>query len=448
MSIFKAYDIRGVVPAELNEGVAEKVGRSVVKLLNARTVVVGRDMRASADVLFDALTKGITSMGAEVIDIGLCSTPMSYFADARYKADGSVMITASHNPSQYNGFKICREDAIPLSYETGIGEIERLCGGAPLSGAGAAGRVSRRDAMGEYLEHVLRFAGEVRPMTVAVDAGNAIAGYVIPKLLAALPQVKVVPLYFELDGSFPNHEPNPLKEENMRDLQKKVKETGADFGVAFDGDADRAAFVDDRGELIAADLLTALLAPVFLKREKGGTVIYDVRSSRVVREEVERAGGRAIMSRVGHSYMKTLLRREKGVFGGELAGHFYFRDNAYADSGDITLMLVMKALSESSKPLSSLIAPLRRFHASGEINFHVEDKDGKIEELARLYADGEINRIDGIRVDFPDWWFNVRKSNTEPLLRLVLEADSREKMERMRDKLAKEIGGRPEERGH
>ncbi|MBI3391953.1 MAG: phosphomannomutase/phosphoglucomutase [Nitrospirae bacterium] len=448
MSIFKAYDIRGIVPAELNEGVAEKVGRSVVKLLNARTLVVGRDMRASAEVLFDALTKGITSMGAEVIDIGLCSTPMSYFADARFGADGSVMITASHNPSQYNGFKICREDAIPLSYETGIGEIERLSAGEGPKPAGGAGRVSRRDAMGEYLEHVLRFAGEVRPMTVAVDAGNAIAGYVIPKLLAALPQVKVVPLYFELDGSFPNHEPNPLKEENMRDLRKKVKETGADFGVAFDGDADRAAFVDDRGELIAADLLTALLAPVFLKREKGGTVIYDVRSSRVVREEVERAGGRAIMSRVGHSYMKTLLRREKGVFGGELAGHFYFRDNAYADSGDITLMLVMKVLSESSKPLSALVAPLRRFHASGEINFHVDDKDGKIEELARLHADGEINRIDGIRVDYPDWWFNVRKSNTEPLLRLVLEADSREKMERMRDKLAGEIGGRPEERGH
>ncbi len=447
MSIFKAYDIRGVVPAELNEAVTEKIGRSVVKLLNARTIAVGRDMRASADVLFDALTKGITSMGTDVIDIGLCSTPMSYFADARYKADGSVMITASHNPAQYNGFKVCREDAIPLSYETGIGEIERLCAGAPLGGAGNAGKIVRRDAMGEYIEHVLPFAGEVRPMTVAVDAGNAIAGFVIPRLMSRLPQVKIVPLYFELDGSFPNHEPNPLKEENMRDLQKKVKETGADFGVAFDGDADRAAFVDEKGGLIAADLLTALLAPALLKQEKGGTVIYDVRSSRVVREEVERAGGRAIMSRVGHSYMKTLLRREKGVFGGELAGHFYFRDNAYADSGDITLMLVMKVLSESNKPLSALVAPLRRFHASGEINFHVEDKDGKIEELARNYADGEINRIDGIRVDFPDWWFNIRKSNTEPLLRLVLEADSREKMERMRDKLAKEIGGRPEERG-
>lgn len=448
MSIFKAYDIRGVVPAELNEGVTEKIGRAVVKLLSARTVVVGRDMRASADILFDALTKGITSMGADVIDIGLCSTPMSYFADARYKADGSVMITASHNPAQYNGFKVCREDAIPLSYETGIGEIERLCKGTPLSGAGDAGKVIRRDAMGEYIDHVLPFAGEVRPMTIAVDAGNAIAGFVIPRLMSHLPRVKIVPLYFELDGSFPNHEPNPLKEENMRDLQKKVKETGADFGVAFDGDADRAAFVDEKGDLIAADLLTALLAPALLKREKGGTVIYDVRSSRVVREEVERAGGRAIMSRVGHSYMKTLLRQEKGVFGGELAGHFYFRDNAYADSGDITLMLAMKVLSESSKPLSALIAPLRRFHASGEINFHVEDKDGKIEELARLYAGGEINRIDGIRVDFPDWWFNVRKSNTEPLLRLVLEAGSSEKMVAMRDKLAKEIGGRPEERGH
>ncbi len=438
MGIFKAYDIRGLYPEELNEELAEKIGLAAGNFFGGKTIVVGRDMRRSGPALAEALIRGLTRAGKDVVDIGSVTTPMVTFAVARYGYDAGLMVTASHNPAKYNGIKLTAKGAEPVSYDTGINQIEEMVASGNLPEAPTKGSVTSRDILADYIEHLLTAARDIRGLKVVIDAGNGMAGMLMPPLFEKL-DCELVPLYFELDGTFPHHEANPLKPENIVDLQKKVVEVGADVGVAFDGDGDRVAFVDEHGEAISCDLITALIAREVLKDDPGAHIIYDLRSSWVVREEIEAAGGKPVISRVGHSFIKRMMRQKDAAFGGELSGHYYFRENFYCDSGAFALLKVLSLLSTAGKPLSELVRPLKRYYASGEINSEVEDKDAKIEELARLYAAGEAHRLDGLTVEFRDWWFNVRPSNTEPVLRLVVEAKSRERMETMRDQLLARI---------
>ncbi len=440
MGIFKAYDVRGVVPEDFNEEIACRVGNAFARFLQAKTIVVGRDMRLSSPEIAAAARRGIRDAGADVVDIGLCSTPALYFADGKGGYSGALMVTASHNPARYNGLKFCREDAIPLSYETGIGEIEEIFRRGEVFRAPRAGKESADDITGRYLEHVLSFSQYIRPLTVAVDGGNGMAGKYLPLLFERLP-CRLVPLYLEPDGRFPHHEADPLKEENLADLKRLVVANGADLGAAFDGDGDRIAFVDETGRTISNDLTTALIARETLERRPGSTVIYDLRSSQVVPEEIERAGGKALESRVGHSYIKALMREEDAVFAGELSGHYYFRANFFADNAEIALVKMLNLLSSRSEPLSKIVAPLRRYSATGEINFPVDDPDGKIEALAEEFSDGEVYFLDGVSVRWPGRWFNVRKSNTEPLLRLNLEAPTAAERDALREKVERVIRG-------
>lgn len=435
MGIFKAYDIRGIVPDDLDMETARRIGSALVQVLGAKTVAVGRDMRTTSPEIEDAALDGMVSAGATALDIGLCSTPMTYFAGGFHKTDAAMMITASHNPAQYNGFKLCREEAKPMSYDSGIGEIEKMVTDNTIQKAESPGDVKKTDIWPDYIAHIRRFLKTDKPLKVVVDAGNGIAGEVVPRITEGL-SLEIIPLYFELDGSFPNHEANPLKPENIRDLQKKVLEEKADIGIAYDGDGDRLMFVDEKGEAVKSDLVTVMLAHDFLKDESGGSVIYDLRSSRVVLEEIEALGGKALESRVGHSFIKELMRKTDAVFAGELSGHYYFRDNFYSDSGDITFFRVLNLLAEADKPLSEILAPWKRYNSTGEINFEVEDKDGMMEKAVSSFPDAEITRLDGVTIKMKDWWCNLRKSNTEPVLRLNLEADTPEKMEEMKEKVA------------
>jgi phosphomannomutase len=442
MGIFKAYDIRGRVPGELDEAMARKIGGAAARFLNARTMVVGRDVRLSSPAFAAALADGIRDAGCDVVDIGLCTTPMTYFTVAKYGYDGAVMTTASHNPPEYNGFKISREKAIPLSESTGIRDIERLVSGGSPAGAApppARGRVLPRDVREDYIRHLLVFARDIRPLTVVVDTANGCVGTIFNDVAKHLP-LKIIPLFFEPDGRFPNHEPDPLKEKNLAALKAKMKEVGADLGAAFDGDGDRCMFVDETWTRAPNDLLTALIARDFLSRRPGAAVVYDLRSSWVVRDEVVRAGGRPIRERVGHAFIKRTMREHNAVLGGELSGHYYFGDNFFADSGLIAFLSIVSIVSAAGQPLSKLIAPLRRYASTGEINFHVEDKDGKIAELRRTFADGRQDDLDGVTVEYDDWWFNVRKSNTEPLLRLNLEAKTPARLAEARERLIGLLG--------
>ncbi|RKY26217.1 MAG: phosphomannomutase/phosphoglucomutase [Planctomycetota bacterium] len=436
--IFKAYDIRGVYPDELDEDIARKIGIALATFLKAKNLVVGRDMRTSAPAIQKAFMEGVTSTGCNVIDSGMGTTPMNYFAIGYYERDGGAQTTASHNPAQYIGFKVSREKAIPLSYETGIGEIEKLVGSGIAAPSGGAGKVEQRDILPDYKKHVLSFADDIKPLKVAVDTGNGVVGAFFNEVFGDLP-LEIIPLYFEPDGTFPNHEANPLKAENMIDLQNAVREHGADLGVAFDGDGDRSMYVDEKGDIISSDLITALLAREILAKEPGAGILYDLRSSWVVKEEIEKGGGVPYEDRVGHAYMKATMRRHGCAVGGELSGHYYFRDNYYADSGMIALVKILNVLSAEDKPFSEIIKPLKRYHATGEINFEVEDKDGKMKELERIFSDGEISHLDGISVKYADWWFNVRKSNTEPVLRLNLEAKTPDLMEEKKAEVIKAI---------
>lgn len=421
MSIFKAYDIRGLYPEELDEALMKRIGNAVAQFIDADRLVVSRDMRESGVSLSEVFIDGATDAGVDCVDAGLLSTPGNYFAIANYDFPGGVQITASHNPKEYNGLKVSRENAIPVGLETGLADIEKMATGGVYKRATAKGRVTRIEVLPDLKKHILSFAGEIKPLKVVIDASNGMAGLVLPPVLDELP-IETERLYFELDGSFPNHEANPLKEGVLKDLQKAVTESGADLGVCFDGDADRCAFVDEKGRIIPSDLVTALIARDYLEKEPGALILYDVRSSRAVREEIEAAGGRAIPERVGHAFMKATLRDKKGLFAGELSGHYYFRDNFYCDSASIGFVRMLTVLSKADKPLSELIEPLRRYSNTGEVNFRVEDKDARIREIAARFSDADISRLDGITVEYADWWFNVRKSNTEPLLRLVLEA--------------------------
>jgi phosphomannomutase len=446
--IFKAYDVRGIYPEAINEEMVRKIGLAFRQVLDAddrsesNAVVVSRDMRPHGEPLEQALIEGLLAGGLDVIDIGLATTPMNYFAIGHLRAAGGVQVTASHNPAEYNGLKFSRKGAVPVSGETGIAVMERAVFADNLAAAPSPGTRSTADVSKAYAEHVLSFlesdgGGTAKP-TVVVDAANGMS--VIYRDLLTRTGIDLRPLYFELDGTFPNHEANPLKEENLLDLEAKVRETGADLGVSFDGDADRAAFVDETGRPVGSDLMTALIAGELLAREPGKAVLYDLRSSHAVPEYISESGGVPVRERVGHSFMKATLRKREGIFGGELAGHYYFRDNYNADCAVLAVIEVINLLRSSGKPLSELVAPLRRYAKSPEINFMVEDKAGKIQELEERFSDGRIDHLDGVTVEYDDWWFNVRPSNTEPYLRLVLEAKSPEELARHRADLEAILG--------
>lgn len=432
--IFKAYDIRGIYPEQLNEAVAEKIGRAFVVHTGARKVVVGRDMRPHSKPLFDALAKGITEQGADVIDLGLCSTPMNYHANGFLGADGGIMITASHNPGEWNGFKLCRAQAVPISGVTGIADIEALVK-ADSWPAAKPGSISSFDIAPQYAKFLRSHAKMDRKLKVVVDYANAMGSYEIKGIEDLF---DIVPLYKELDGTFPNHEANPLHTQTLDVLRKKVVETGADFGAGFDGDADRCGFIDNKGQIIPMDMFTALIAQDILSDKAVGSVpiLYDLRSSKAVPESIEENGGKPIMSRVGHAFIKAQMRQEGAVFAGELSGHYYFRENYVAESQGLAMIKLANLLCKSGKKVADLVDPLRnKYVQSGEINSKVADVQKVLQRIREKYSDGHMFELDGISVEYSDWWFNVRASNTEPLLRLIVEAHTREHMEQKRDEL-------------
>ena len=431
--IFKAYDIRGIYGDTLTEDIAFRIGRAYATFLKPRTVAVGRDMRPHSMPLFEALARGLTQQGADVVDLGLCSTPMSYYANTSLKADGSVMITASHNPGEWNGFKLCRERAIPISGATGINEIEQLVAtGAFAPAAARPGRISRHEILPDYMADIQKFADIRRPLKVAVDYANGM-GILEGKVFEVLP-LQVTPLFDTLDGTFPNHEANPLKHDTLEALQALMRKERFDFGIAFDGDADRVGFLDERGEIIPMDIVTTLIAQMILRKEKG-PIFYDLRSSWAAREVIRESGGTPMMSRVGHAFIKAQMREAKALFAGELSGHYYFRENGYAESAALATLYIADMVSQSAAPLSELVRPIRRYHASGEINSEVKDVDAVIRRLRAKYSTGRVIELDGLSIEFDDWWFNVRPSNTEPLVRLNLEARTAELMARRRDEV-------------
>lgn len=436
--IFKAYDIRGIYPEQLNEAIAEDIGRAYVEFLGGKKIVIGRDMRPHSVNIFNALARGITEQGADVIDIGMCSTPMSYFANGKLGADGSIMITASHNPAEWNGFKLCRNEAIPISGATGIADIEKIYHAKSWKKyTGPKGKITTYNISAEYGQHLRKFAKLNRKLKIVADFANAMGSFEIAGIRDLF---EIIPLYEELDGSFPNHEANPLLAETLHALREKVKETGADFGAGFDGDADRCGFVDDKGEIIPMDLFTALIAQDILSNGPA-TILYDLRSSRAVKECIEANGGKAIMSRVGHAFIKAQMREYGAVFAGELSGHYYFKENYTAESQGLAMLMLANLVCKTGKKVSELVAPLRKYASSGEINSKVKDVKSVLDKIKSAFKDGRMFELDGISVEYKDWWFNVRASNTEPLLRLIVEADTKEKMEAKRDELLKIIRG-------
>ena len=441
-SIFKAYDIRGIYPDTLDEDVVQKIGRAYVNYLNlsGSRVVVGRDMRLSGETLEEAFIRGVTEAGADILDIGLVSTDALYFAVGHLEEPGGAMITASHNPKEYNGLKLCREDAIALSGEEGIFQIRDLILSDELPQPQEySGSVEEDDITAEYAKHCLSFINTegLRPLKIVVDAGNGMAGKMLPPIFEGLP-FEYVPMYFELDGSFPHHPPNPIEPENMEELQQRVIAEGADFGAAFDGDADRVFIVDEKGVTMSGDLLAALVAKNVLEKEPGAAIIYSAVCSKALPELVRSEGGRPIRTKAGHSIIKPQMRSNNAAFGGEHSGHFYFRDNYFADSGIIAMLTVAELVGRQQDPLSDLLAPIDPYVRSGEINSEVEDQTATLKKLEEHYAereDAKIDHLDGLTVDFGDWWFNLRPSNTEPLLRLNVEASDRATMERERDEI-------------
>jgi len=439
MSVFKAYDIRGLYGSEIDAALAGKIGRAFAAEVKSRNVVVGHDMRPCAPEIVQALVRGLVAAGVEVVEIGLCSTPVLSFALGRGGFDGGIMVTASHNPAEYIGMKLARKAAIPIGRETGIAAIEaRIRAGGLPPDAPRPGHVRKASYAAEYAAMVAEHAKFGRRLKVVVDAGNGMGGWEFP-LVAEKLDLEVVPLYFELDGTFPNHEANPLNHETLAELRRLVRAEKADLGIAFDGDADRAGFVDEKGDVITNDLATALMAADVLRREKG-PVVYDLRSSRALPEEIERHGGTPIRGRVGHSFMKQAMREHGCVFGGEYSGHYYFRENYNTESASLAVVAMCNIVSGAKQPLSGLLKPLRRYLQTGEVNFRVEDKDAKMKEIEKAFPDAEIDWLDGVTVQYPEWWCNVRPSNTEPLLRLNLEANDRKTFEAARKKVFAILG--------
>jgi phosphomannomutase len=434
-TVFKAYDVRGTVPEQVDEHLARAVGFAFVPVLDARSVVVGHDMRPSSPALAHAFAEGASAAGADVVMVGLASTDQLYFASGRLAMPG-VMFTASHNPARYNGIKMCRAGAVPVGAETGLVEVRDRVAGPQAPPSPTPGRVTGRDVLEDYARH-LRALVPVRGrrLRVVVDAGNGMAGHTVPAVLGPL-DLDLVPMYFELDGTFPNHEANPIDPATLRDLVARVRSERADVGLAFDGDADRCFLVDERGELVSPSTLTALIATRELRRDPGAAVIHNLITSRAVPEIVAEHGGRPVRTRVGHSYIKATMAETDAVFGGEHSGHFYFRDFWRADSGMLAALHALSALAEQDRPLSALLAPFARYPMSGEVNSTVADQTAVLERVEKAYADrGDVtlDHLDGLTVTHRDWWFNVRPSNTEPLLRLNAEGADVTTMQRIRD---------------
>jgi phosphomannomutase len=439
--VFKAYDVRGIYPDELDEAGAEAIGRAYVEQFEPRRMAVGRDMRVSSPAMQAALMRGAAAAGADVLDLGLVGTEMLYFAVGSLGLEGGAMVTASHNPKEYTGMKLVRRGALPVGGESGLLDVRDRAVADAATNASEPGRIEPHDIWPAYVEQVLSFVdvGAIQPLRVVIDAANGMAGTMLPPVLEQLP-LEAVRCYFEPDGTFPNHEPNPLLPENREFIVRKTLEEGADLGVAFDGDADRCFFVDDSGEFVPGDFVTALFAESVLEKEPGAKVIYDVRASRAVPDTIERAGGVPLVNRVGHAFIKARMRKDDAAFAGEVSGHYYFRDFSQADSGTVPFLLMLELISKRGRRLSEILAPLRsRYFITGELNTPVPDVALKLQELKERYADGRVSHLDGISVDFDDWHFNVRPSNTEPLLRLNLEAMSEELMERKRDEVLEVI---------
>src|SRR5579862_7928890 len=438
--IFKAYDVRGIYPSELDEEGAYAIGRAVVAQFEPKRFAVGRDMRLSSPGMAAAAIQGAADGGADVVDLGMIGTEMLYFAVGELGLDGGLTVTASHNPKEYTGMKIVRRGALPVGGESGLLEVrDRAMAGNQVA-RGVPGSVEQVDIWPAYVDRVLSFidVSAVAPLRIVIDAANGMAGAMLPPVLERLPMLEVVRCFFEPDGSFPNHEPNPLLPENREFIVRKTHEEGADFGVAFDGDADRCFFVDDSGEFVPGDFVTALFAELVLKKEPGAKIIYDVRASRAVPETIERDGGAPLINRVGHAFIKARMRKDHAAFGGEVSGHYYFRDFSQADTGTVPFLLMLELISRKGTKLSEILAPLRaKYFITGELNTPVKDVPLKLQEIKEHYAGhgATISHLDGISVDFPDWHFNVRPSNTEPLLRLNLEATSEALMEQKRDEV-------------
>ena len=418
--IFKAYDIRGIYPEQLNEEIAYKIGQAFVNYVG-QNIVIGEDNRLSSKPLFESLKKGIIDQGGNIIHIGEVTSPMLYFAANLFNSDGGIMITASHNPSNYNGFKMVTKKAFPLSESNGLKEIEKLVLNNHFDQK-KKGTIVSKDITDQYVNSFDKIQGNLK---IVVDTANSSSGIIVPHLLN---NFNLIHIFKDLDPSFPNHEPNPLKEENMVSLKEKVLEAKADLGIAFDGDGDRVSFVDEKGNIVSSDLILALVSSLILKNNPQQKILYDIRCSSIVKETIEGLSGKAILSRVGHSFIKELMREEDVLFGGEYSGHYYLKQgDSYFESPYFVIFEILKALE--SKKMSELITPFKKYFHSGEINFEVEDKEGIIKRIENKFKEGKINRLDGLRIDFDDWWFLLRASNTEPVLRLIVESNSLEKLE-------------------
>ncbi|KKP92707.1 MAG: Phosphomannomutase [Candidatus Moranbacteria bacterium GW2011_GWE1_36_7] len=435
--IFKAYDIRGLYPQELSGEDAYQIGRAIVEHTKAKSIVVGADMRTSSPEIQTGLMRGITEQGANVINIGLVSTPMLYFASWKLDVDGGVMITASHNTAEWNGLKLCKKNAVPIGEGDGMEEIRDLALGGKFTQSEVVGTIENDETLKkEYFEYISGFfKSGFNRKKIVIDFANSVGALDKEIFEKFSNDIEPVYLFEELDGTFPNHEANPLKLETLKSLQEKVLTEKADLGISYDGDADRVGFVDEKGEIVPMDYMIALLAEEILKKYPGGTVLMDLRSSNAVKEVIEEAGGKVHRCRVGHSLIKGQMRRDGAIFAGELSGHYFFEENSKAEMTTLAVITLLNLLNETGKTMSQLTENLKRYSHSGEINSDVEDKAGMMNKLKELYKEGTLDELDGVRIDFPDWWFNVRASNTEPKLRLNLEAKTKELMEQKRDEL-------------
>lgn len=434
--IFKAYDIRGTFPEEVNEDAAYKIGRAFVSFLkkDKPKIVIGMDNRLSSGVLSNALQKGITEQGGDVVDLGFCTTPMFYFAAAKNDYDGGLMITASHNPPQYNGFKMVNKGGVPISGATGIEEIKKLALANDFIPAVNLGNKEKKDILPDYVE--VTQSSETFDYTVIVDTANSISGIPVKKMLN---KIGLIHIFDELDGNFPNHEPDPLKKENIEALKTAVKIASANLGIAFDGDGDRVFFVDENSQIISADLILALMAGIILKKRGKQKIIHDIRCSNIVPETIKKWGGEAIASRVGHSFIKEKMRETDAIFGGEFSGHYFYKNAFFSEDPFFVVFSILTEMKKTGKTLSQLIAPYRKYFHSGEINFTVENPALKIKDLKEQYKLGTVSEMDGLRVDFQDWWFLVRASNTEPILRLIIEAQTQFLLDEKTKELSKII---------
>ncbi|MEK7494467.1 MAG: phosphomannomutase/phosphoglucomutase [Patescibacteria group bacterium] len=441
-SIFKAYDIRGTYPDQLDEAGAYAIGRAVVAHLGTKTIAVGRDIRTSSPSLFESFTRGALDQGCNVIDLGVITTPMVYFAAGRLDIDAAISITASHNPPEYNGLKIALRGALPVGENSGLREIRDLAIAGNFVDSPTKGTLSSHDIRQEYLDYFASFAnfGD-KKFSLVIDTANAMGIFELPIYEKYPANLSLVHLYNDLDHPFECHEANPLKTDTLDELREKVKEVKADLGIAYDGDADRIGFVDEQGEIIPMDLITGLIGKIILKKHPGATILYDLRSSRAVKEIIEENGGTAKECKVGHANIKRQMRDEGAVFAGELSGHYYFEENSFAEAGTLPAILLLNLMAETGESISQIVKEIRRYHHSGEINSEVEDKERVLATLKEKYADGSQHELDGLKVEYPTWWFNVRASNTEPLLRLNLEAETLEEMKEKEAELLTIIRG-------